>query len=315
MSEYTVRRNDDDSYNFDEAFFSNTFYSHPKLDACLIRVEKDMTTDYNVDLIPCMPDNINNIDKYNGAACWNAGWGTPQLDELYLNDMHSIGLNLMSRSYCTDHSFWEVEKDYMCGGLPPNKSTPMNGWKHVTAGGKETCHGDYGAPLICDIDGTAILIGVNSLGDLTECGLDGKPAIHLNVRSITYWIDHVIKKYGPPKICFEFSVDMTIPGALGDTIKVFHNGNPIQHLNGRIENALNARKKSNRICIWQAYDGDRFRFVNSGTDNVSFISVLNLNFWDKFLQSFVFINDYLGLHQRDIDKWSTKNLCSILAGC
>lgn len=62
-SEYIVRRNADGSYNFDDAFFSNTFYSQPKLDACLVRVEKDMTTDYNVDLIPCMPDNIDTIDK------------------------------------------------------------------------------------------------------------------------------------------------------------------------------------------------------------------------------------------------------------
>ena len=78
-------------------------------------------------------------------------------------------------------SFWEILNGYICGGLSPNDSTPMKGWKHVTAGGKETCQGDFGAPLVCDIDGTATLIGINSDGDSNECGLDGKPAIHVNV--------------------------------------------------------------------------------------------------------------------------------------
>ena len=65
----------------------------------------------------------------------------------------------MSREYCTDHSFWEVENGSICAGLPPTNSTPMTGWKHVTAGGKGTCQGDFGATLICDIDGTATFIG------------------------------------------------------------------------------------------------------------------------------------------------------------
>ena len=310
LNEYTIQKNDDGTFNFDNAIFSNTFYYHPRLDACLIRVEADMKTDFGINDIPCMPDNIDDIDEHNGAACWNAGWGVDQYNELYSDDMQSIGLNLMSRSYCTDHSFWEVEYAYMCGGLPPNPTTPMKGWKHVTAGGKETCHGDYGAPLVCDIDGTAILIGINSLGDLNECGLDGKPAIHVNVRYITYWMSHVIKHHGPPKICFEFITDMTIPGALGDAIQVYQNGNPITNPDGSIQNALNAQQKSNSICIWQAYDGDRFRFVNGGSDNVS----LNFLLVRKIRKTFRcnLNNHVLGLYQRDFDKWSTQNIRSIL---
>ena len=72
----------------------------------------------------------------------------------------------MSQQYCTDHSFWQVRSGYLCAGLPPSDSTPMTGWKHVTAGGKGTCQGDFGAPLICDIDGSATLVGIYSDGDL-----------------------------------------------------------------------------------------------------------------------------------------------------
>ena len=222
--------------------------------------------------MPCLPENVD-IDKFNGVPCWNIGWGTDELGNSYSRRMKSIGLNLMSQNYCTAHSFWEVEDGYLCGGLPPNDKTPTMGWKHVTAGGKEACHGDYGAPLVCNIDGEATLIGVNSLGDLKECGLDGKPAIHVNVKFITHWINHVIDKFGPPKLHFEFIVDMNVPGALGDTVYIFQNGNPVTVnglSNNPIVNALDAQQTSHSFWIWQAYDGDEFKFVNGGSDGVSF---------------------------------------------
>ena len=135
---------------------SNTFYLHSNLDSCLIRIEVDLSN--QMIKIPCYKSRID-ISKYNGAVCWNAGWGTAEIDGEYSNELQSIGVNLMSKEYCTDHSFWEVDESYLCGGLPPNNSTQMTGWKHVTAGGKGTCQGDFGAPLICDIDGTAAFIG------------------------------------------------------------------------------------------------------------------------------------------------------------
>ena len=135
---------------------SNTFYLHSNLDSCLIRIEADLSS--QMAQIPCYKSRID-ISKYNGAACWNAGWGTAEIDGEYSNQLQSIGVNLMSQEYCTDHSFWEIEENHLCAGLPPNNSTQMTGWKHVTAGGKGTCQGDFGAPLICDIDGTATFIG------------------------------------------------------------------------------------------------------------------------------------------------------------
>ena len=66
--------------NFDgdsDTIKSNTFYTHSTLDACLIRIEKDLGQ--NMNEIPCLPTSIN-INRYNGAACWNAGWGTDEVD-------------------------------------------------------------------------------------------------------------------------------------------------------------------------------------------------------------------------------------------
>ena len=165
-------------------------------------------------------------------------------------------------------SFWEVDDGYMCGGLPPNVNTTTIGWKHVTAGGKETCHGDYGAPLICDIDGTATLIGVHSIGDLTECGLDGRPAIHTEVQEVKHWMDYIIDAHGPPTKCFEFIVDMNVEGALGDQIEVYHTYGDEEEKK-LINAALKAQQKRNEICVVHTQEGDKFRFKSTGKDNVS----------------------------------------------
>ena len=132
----------------------------------------------------------------------------------------------------------------------------------MTAGGKETCQGDFGAPLICDIDGTATFIGINSDGDMTECGLTGKPAIHLNVNELTTWIQHIIDQHSPPKSCFELHTDPSITDSLGDEIKLFKNGDEIGA-------ALGSDQQSNTICIDDASVEDIFEFRNSGKDNVS----------------------------------------------
>ena len=238
---------------------SNTFYHHSKFDSCLIRIEADLSA--QLDSIPCLPHNLD-VNKFNGAACWNAGWGSNEIDGSYSNQLQSIGINLMSQGYCTDHSFWDVKDGYLCAGLPPSNSSPMTGWKHVTTGGKGTCQGDFGAPLVCDIDGTAIFVGINSDGDLEDCGSDGKPAIHLNVKDILPWISQTIQQNTPPKTCFELIADSTVSNALGNEIRLLRNGIDIGV-------ALNANELSKTKCVDDAQDGDVFKFVNGGTDNVS----------------------------------------------
>ena len=148
------------------------------------------------------------------------------------------------------------------------------GWKHVTAGGKEACHGDYGAPLICDIDGTATLVGVHSIGDLTECGLDGRPAIHTEVQQVKHWIDYTIEEHGPPSKCFDLIVDMNIDDALGDQIEIYHNYIKITDDSIPIFTpALKPQQSRNPrpVCVVETNKGDRFTFKlkKGGKDNVS----------------------------------------------
>ena len=118
--------------------------------------------------------------------------------------------------------------------------------------------------MICDIDGTATFVGINSDGDLTQCGLAGKPAIHLSVNELTDWIQHIINQNSPPKTCFEFHTDPSITDSLGDEIQLFINGDEVGL-------ALGSYQQSNTICIDDTSEGDVFEFRNGGKDNVSLL--------------------------------------------
>ena len=90
-------------------------------------------------------------------------------------------------------SFWtNLYENEICAVSAPTETTEVNGYGyHVVAGGKETCSGDFGAPLLCDIGGVNTLVGINSRG-YDKCGAEGYPAIHVSMNSIQSWIDDVI---------------------------------------------------------------------------------------------------------------------------
>ena len=91
-------------------------------------------------------------------------------------------------------SFWKnLYENEICAVSPPSEHTKVNGYGyHVVSGSKGTCTGDFGAPLLCDIDGVNTLVGINSRG-YEKCGAEGYPAIHVSINSIQTWIDTVIK--------------------------------------------------------------------------------------------------------------------------
>ena len=75
-------------------------------------------------------------------------------------------------------SYWtNLYDNEICAVNAPTDTTSINAYGyHVVAGGKETCAGDNGSPLLCAINGDITLVGVNSRG-YEECGVEGYPAI------------------------------------------------------------------------------------------------------------------------------------------
>ena len=115
------------------------------------------------------------------------------MDGEWASNLELIGVNLLDKLTCQMRSYWtNLHNNEICAVSASTENTAINGYGyHVVAGGKETCAGDNGSPLLCDINGDITLVGVNSRG-YEECGAEGYPAIHVSMNSIQTWIDDVI---------------------------------------------------------------------------------------------------------------------------
>ena len=104
------------------------------------------------------------IESNEGARCWNPGWGSETKDGELSPNLKSIGVNLLDGISCKIRSYWpNLYENEICAVSAPTDTTKINGYGyHVVAGGKDTCSGDNGSPLMCDINGDITLVGVNS---------------------------------------------------------------------------------------------------------------------------------------------------------
>lgn len=135
------------------------------------------------------------IDQYHGAQCWVAGWGHTFHKGQVSDTPRSVGLNLLKRDYCYDHSLYhEKGEDFaltdeiLCAGFPHDSESKLNdrGFR-ITRPGADSCKGDSGGALVCDIDGVLTLLGIVSKGKM--CNKRGYPGIYTNIQSYRTWMD------------------------------------------------------------------------------------------------------------------------------
>ena len=99
-------------------------------------------------------------------ACWTAGWGELSYAGKTPDELHSVGLNIFSKYYCYRNSYpMPFYEDDICAGAPDKNG---NG---LTDAGTDTCKGDSGGPLICNVDGKATMVGLTSRG--VGCAFEG----------------------------------------------------------------------------------------------------------------------------------------------
>jgi secreted trypsin-like serine protease len=125
-----------------------------------------------------LPDKVYTI---RSEECVTTGWGKLSNNGKSSNTLKEVTIPLVTDTYCEEHLPKMFFKNYhICAGVP--------------AGGKDSCDGDSGGPLMCQaIDGKWVLIGITSTGD--QCGLPGKPGIYTKVATYYNWIKQTMEKH------------------------------------------------------------------------------------------------------------------------
>lgn len=111
-----------------------------------------------------------------GSTCLASGWGSTEPTNFdYPDSLQCVNITILSNEECAKAHTEKVTDVMLCAG--------------ELEGGKDTCVGDSGGPLICD----GILQGITSWG-YDPCGAPKKPAIYTKVLKFTTWIQEVMDK-------------------------------------------------------------------------------------------------------------------------
>ncbi|XP_021023056.1 kallikrein 1-related peptidase b24 isoform X1 [Mus caroli] len=115
-------------------------------------------------------------DPKLGSTCLASGWGsiTPTKWQKP-NDLHCVFIKLLPNENCAKPYLHKVTDVMLCAG--------------EMGGGKDTCAGDSGGPLICD----GVLHGITAWGPV-PCGKPNEPAIYTKLIKFTSWIKDTMAK-------------------------------------------------------------------------------------------------------------------------
>ncbi|KAB0384916.1 hypothetical protein FD755_006833 [Muntiacus reevesi] len=138
-------------------------YSH---DLMLLRLQEPLQLTEDVQVL-----GLPTEEPQLGATCLASGWGSIKPDEFsYPDDLQCVDLTLLPNEKCAAAHPQEVTETMLCAGN--------------LQGGKDTCVGDSGGPLICE----GMLQGITSWGHI-PCGSPNKPSVYTKVILYLDWIN------------------------------------------------------------------------------------------------------------------------------
>lgn len=169
----TRKENSEQNIRADAIYVHSSYLSATnENDIALVYLQKPAQVNDMVDMI-CLPDEG---DVQPESLCASAGWGfTPNLHHTSA-PLRSQVVPIVSRQKCNRFSSYGglVKEGMICAGFEK--------------GGEDSCYGDGGSPLMCQISqGKWVVGGVNSWGQ--GCGLPGKYSVYTFTEKYRDWIN------------------------------------------------------------------------------------------------------------------------------
>ncbi|XP_063176330.1 granzyme A [Chroicocephalus ridibundus] len=129
----------------------------------------------NVIALPTSDDDLK-----PGTICSVAGWGQTHNQPKTLSDtLREVNVTVISRQICNDNKHYKnqpvITDNMICAG--------------AKNGGKDSCNGDSGGPLICK----NMMRGITAFGKKNKCGTVDGPGIYTRLtKQYLHWIRKTI---------------------------------------------------------------------------------------------------------------------------
>ncbi|XP_072215926.1 granzyme A-like [Excalfactoria chinensis] len=141
-------------------------------DIMLLKLKKRAKINGAVKVIP-LPTSGDDVKP--GTTCRVAGWGQTLINRIKFSDtLKEVNVTVINRKICNDKEHYNnrppITNNMICAGSE--------------RGGKDSCRGDSGGPLICN----NVLKGITSFGK-KKCGVSNGPGVYtLITKQYLQWI-------------------------------------------------------------------------------------------------------------------------------
>ncbi|XP_063285654.1 serine protease 27-like [Pelobates fuscus] len=149
-------------------------------DIALIELSNNIT--YTEFIRPvCLPPA--SISFRNGMNCWVTGWGATSFGGSLSNPetLQQLMVPLITRDTC--NAMYNINSGFMYNIIVIQSDQICAGYQ---AGGKDSCQGDSGSPLVCQVDSVWYQVGIVSFGE--QCALPNRPGVYTLVSVYESWI-------------------------------------------------------------------------------------------------------------------------------
>jgi secreted trypsin-like serine protease len=134
--------------------------------------------DNSVD-IDTFPKLTNTISLYSGRQSWVAGWGVLYDGSSNIStDLNELNVPIVDYDICNSFVGYdgELTRNMICAGY--------------MLGGKDSCGGDSGGPLITYEENNEVLVGIVSWG--IGCAEATHPGVYTDIRNYYSWIEYYL---------------------------------------------------------------------------------------------------------------------------